>query len=294
MPFDESDLKYVRTCSRVASASDTSEVPSNITTWLAYCARVSGRYEIGNRAWIWRDRESSSLSIAFGIVGVLYMYTTMFVNKTVPTKLDVEHPFGASRSARNADAADASDARVRAILKSSWLGARAPLTVLDEVGLFRRESRVDLVVVGDRLEAYEIKSAADSLTRLPAQVHSYSRVFERITLVCASRHVARALAIVPEWWTVLEVVSSPDSPFICRQDGRDNPEIDPLAVAQLLWRDDALDALARRDRAAGLWTSTRTVIWRALSEAVPPAELLDEARAFFRRRAARPSALASA
>jgi hypothetical protein len=206
-----------------------------------------------------------------------------------------ERPFGhAARGSRDQlHANDASDALVRAALKASWLGPRASYAVLDEVGLFRKQSRVDLVVVGDHLEAYEIKSDADSLARLPVQVQAYSRVFERVTLVCASRHVTRALTIVPQWWAILEVTPA-DPPFVCRRAGADNPEVDPFAVAQLLWRDDALDALARRDRAAGLWTSTRADIWRALSETVPPTELLDEARAFFRRRATRPSALASA
>lgn len=187
---------------------------------------------------------------------------------------------------------DASDAQVRAALKSYWLNG-STMAVLDEVGLFRGQSRVDLIVIGDRLEAYEIKSAADSLSRLPMQVQMYSRVFERVTLVCATCHVSRAMGIVPEWWGILEVTPSASSPFFQRREGRNNPQIEPLAVAQLLWRGDALDALFRRDRAAGVWNSTRAVIWRRLSQAVPPSELLAEARAFLRRRAgllaARPS-----
>jgi hypothetical protein len=192
------------------------------------------------------------------------------------------------------DGMAASDALVRAALKAWLLEVDSARTVLDEIGLFRGRSRVDLIVVGDLLEAYEIKSDADSLTRLPTQVLAYSLVFERVTLVCARRHVARALAIVPEWWAVLEATSREGPTFVPRQDGRDNPGIDPFAVAQLLWRDDALDALARRDGAHGLWSSTRNTIWRALSETVPPADLLAEARAFFRRRGASPTAPASA
>jgi hypothetical protein len=188
---------------------------------------------------------------------------------------------------------DTSDAQVRAALKSRWFHDHSAI-VLDEVGLFRGQSRVDLIVISERLEAYEIKSAADSLSRLPAQVEIYSRVFERVTLVCATRHITRALTIVPEWWAVLEVTHSAISPFLLRREGRDNPQVDPLSVAQLLWRDDALEALARLDLAAGIWSSTRAVIWRALSQAAPPEELLAEARSFFRRRAgllaARPSA----
>jgi hypothetical protein len=148
-------------------------------------------------------------------------------------------------------------------------------------------------VVSDHLEAYEIKSDADSLVRLPVQVETYSRMFERVTLVCASRHLARALALVPDWWGVIEVTSSDDAPFVRRRPAENNPQIDRLAVAQLLWRNDALEALDRRGRAAGLWTSTRAVIWRALSESLPAAELLAEVRAFFIRRAALPSVQAS-
>ena len=187
-----------------------------------------------------------------------------------------------------------SDAAVRAALKGSWLHPRDGRVVLDEVGLFRGQSRVDLVVISDQLEAYEIKSDADSLSRLPAQVEAYSRVFERVTLVCASRHLVRAMMIVPDWWAILEVGRGDETMFERRREGRENPEIDTLAVAQLLWRDDALDVLDRYDCAMGLWTVTRAKIWDALSQHVPADDLLSEARSFFRRRAALKPALSSA
>lgn len=56
--------------------------------------------------------------------------------------------------------------------------------------------RVDLVVANGRLSAYEIKSAADSLDRLPGQLEDLSRSFEKVTVVCSVKHLGKVREIL--------------------------------------------------------------------------------------------------
>src|SRR3954470_9343574 len=123
--------------------------------------------------------------------------------------------------------------------------ARDPDTrIIEELGICQGSIRIDLAVANCLLHGYELKSAADTLERLPAQAAAYSRTFDQVTIVTASRHLELTLRMVPDWWGIvqanehcgslnLEVIRPP----------HDNPSIDPFAVAQLLWRDEALSLL---------------------------------------------------
>lgn len=46
-----------------------------------------------------------------------------------------------------------------------------------------------VLVVNGRLTGWEIKTAADSLVRLPHQQRAYSEVFDRVWLAADRRHI---------------------------------------------------------------------------------------------------------
>ena len=97
--------------------------------------------------------------------------------------------------------------------------------LIDELGLCRGSARVDLAVVNGQVHAYEIKSERDDLRRLGTQAALYSKVFDRVTLVCGERHVSQALDTVPPWWAVLRIASVGRNPtFKSVRRGRKNPE----------------------------------------------------------------------
>lgn len=117
--------------------------------------------------------------------------------------------------------------------------------VIDELGLRHGASRADIAVVNGHLVGIEIKSDVDTLSRLDGQVDSYSAVFDRAVLVTTARHSSEALESVPGWWGVVEAHQGPRGAvrFQTLQPARSNPAIDPHAVAQLLWRDEAVSLL---------------------------------------------------
>ncbi|MHB1729885.1 MAG: sce7726 family protein [Leptospirillum sp.] len=83
----------------------------------------------------------------------------------------------------------------------------AGATFICEMFLDNFSRRADLVVVGDKLSVFEIKSDRDTLDRLEGQVNSYVRFFEQVTIVCAKKHLSGVLNVVPETvsiWSINE------------------------------------------------------------------------------------------
>ena len=156
-----------------------------------------------------------------------------------------------------------------------------PDTVLiDELGICRGSARVDLAVVNGEFHGYEIKSDRDSLRRLNIQADLYSRVFDRVTLVCSDRHVSQALAIVPSWWGVLRIVPGTQDPIFKRvRRGRKNPNRDIRALAELLWLEEAVVLLSKRRAIRGMRGRPRADLWDRVCELFKKDELAAAVRA---------------
>jgi hypothetical protein len=143
-----------------------------------------------------------------------------------------------------------------------------------ELGLCAGERRVDLAVINGEMVGYEIKSDVDRLDRLADQAEVYGKVFDRMSIVTTDRYLAKAVAMLPSWWEVLcmrqgqEGVSSEQV-----RAGKPNEGQDPFALAQLLWREEALEELKSRGLARGLSKKRRWIIWQHIAQAMPMAEL---------------------
>src|SRR6266849_4052905 len=126
------------------------------------------------------------------------------------------------------------DAQIRIATKQALFVQHrgdAETVIFDELGVQHGVARIDLAVVNGELHGFELKSDRDTLARLPEQVESYGRVFDRVTLVVGERHVRGAVDLVPDWWGVR---------VACRVSGRlrfcdlrhavKNPSPDPAAI----------------------------------------------------------------
>lgn len=71
-----------------------------------------------------------------------------------------------------------------------------------------------------------------------------------------------------------------------------NPSPDPYAIACLLWRDEAIAALAEFGADRGVRTKRRTLIWQRLADHVPLEHLRRAVRAALRIRPQRVAELA--
>lgn len=157
--------------------------------------------------------------------------------------------------------------------------------ILDELGICQGSARVDMAVINGVLHGYEIKSEYDTLDRLAAQQSAYSRVFDRMSIVACGAHLEKIKLSVPAWWEVNVAESRAGRVrFRCVRLGSDNPAVDAAALAQLLWRDEALQLLEDYGAAAGVRSKPRKAIWARLAEALTLGQLQSAVRATLKTR----------
>jgi hypothetical protein len=130
-----------------------------------------------------------------------------------------------------------------------------------------------VAVVNGALHGYEIKSSADNLDRLPAQVKAFDEVFDFLTLVVAGRHLRTSLAFLPPSWGVIEACDEISGVQLRRHRSPDrNDQLNPRAIAGLLWRDELLSILEDRGSDKGVRAASRA----ALIDRVVGALLIDD------------------
>lgn len=151
--------------------------------------------------------------------------------------------------------------------------------IIEELGLCE-EARVDFAVVNGSLTGFELKSERDTLARLPRQVATYNRVFDYVHLVVAKNHLEHARKVIPPWWGIVIAApaAGPGLSLSVRRKARHNRAVDPSAIVQLLWRDEALAILERIGAAQGIRSKPREKIWERVTESVTLATLRCEVR----------------
>jgi hypothetical protein len=87
-------------------------------------------------------------------------------------------------------------------------------------------------------------------------------VLDQATLVVGSRLLSEAVDVVPRWWGVLRVLSTPRGlEFRTIRRGRRNPQRNARAMVELLWFDHALALLEQHDAARGVRGKPRRFVW---------------------------------
>jgi hypothetical protein len=170
------------------------------------------------------------------------------------------------------------DPEIRALLLPELAGG----LVIDELPLGHRVgamTRADLVhVTGELMHGYELKGDGDTLKRVPLQVACYGAVFDRVTFVVTSKHLAKMYlpGMLPEWAGIAEAgpeginFITPPQPV---------PTLDRDQLGTLLWQKEVLEFLARY----GIKPPCRHRVWEC-RELLESAEIsLDSLRAYVRQ-----------
>lgn len=169
------------------------------------------------------------------------------------------------------------DFAIRAVLDSRLsrrFAADPDVTIRHELGVESGNRRVDVAVLNGHLAGWEIKSDEDTLSRLPDQAESFGRVMDYLTIVTTKKYLERCSEILPNHWGVEEAITGPRGVRILnRRAPKINRQTDPFALAQLLWREEAMDELKIRGTAKGLSSSSRYFVWERLVETLSKKEL---------------------
>lgn len=168
---------------------------------------------------------------------------------------------------------------IRMALESLVRESDPSTCLIPELGVRGGSARIDLAAVGSELVGWEIKGARDSLVRLPRQVELFSQIFGRLTLVAPERHLSAAVPQVPDWWGLISVKGEE---LRMERRAKRNPRPDGVALAELLWKDEAValieERLGRRVR------GPRRVLWQQLADTMPTEELAAIVCAHLRQR----------
>jgi hypothetical protein len=177
------------------------------------------------------------------------------------------------------------DKQIRAHLKQFLFrkcGNDPDTIIIEELGLSHGYCRVDLAVVNGSLHGFEIKSDRDTFRRLARQADTYNKILDFITVVVGERHAEEALRVSPQWWGIQFAKSDrPDEVHLIQvREPVENPAPDKLAIAKLLWREEALTFLEELGAADGVRSRPRRFVYSRLAEVAR----IDAIRSFVRSR----------
>ncbi len=143
--------------------------------------------------------------------------------------------------------------------------------IINEFDICRGDVRIDVAVINGSINGYEIKSDSDTLQRLPKQIELYNKVFNNVTIISGKVYIDEIVNLVPEWWGVIEVVGGKNEIKDCikiRKAG-DNKFVDAYSVSQLLWKNEALELLAKYNLSKGLSNKTIKILWGKIADNIP-------------------------
>ena len=162
------------------------------------------------------------------------------------------------------DAAEIRDALTTTLIAS---GER-PGIVVHELGLRKGRCRADVAVIAAKLHGYEVKSDRDGWTHIENQVRTYGEMFDRATLVAGERIAARAAARIPARWGLWTARGWPVE-FTVVREAQDKTEPNARAMAEHLWRAEALELAATHGIDRGIRSKPRDAIWERLAKRLP-------------------------
>jgi hypothetical protein len=116
--------------------------------------------------------------------------------------------------------------------------------IVEELSLPVAKARIDIAVINGSLHGYEIKSASDTLQRLPAQIEAYTKVFDYLSIVTEEKYGQKILDFVPDWIGVLicneknGVKSINELRKPIKIESRES-----IYIAKLLWREELMECL---------------------------------------------------
>ncbi len=155
-----------------------------------------------------------------------------------------------------------------------------PSEIFEEFGVRHGTARIDLAIINGVMHGYEIKSDRDTLKRLPEQINEFNKVFDKLTLVVGKHHLYHAINIIPDWWgiTIAKIDTNHKIYFQTIREAEDNPDQIGISIAQLLWRQEALQILEEQNKAKGVRSKPREIIYQKLANVLDVNDLKEKVR----------------
>jgi hypothetical protein len=115
--------------------------------------------------------------------------------------------------------------------------------VIEEMKIPAANARIDMAVINGHFHGYEIKSACDTLARLPNQLVAYSYIFDYLTVVTENKFHKKILNILPEWVGLSVCTDSKEHEIEVIKAGELNLHKRGFYIAKLLWNEELVQIL---------------------------------------------------
>ena len=132
-------------------------------------------------------------------------------------------------------------------------------------------ARADLVMITPQfLYGIEIKSDADSYTRLKKQVKNYDWYYDRNIIVVGFTHAAHVREHVPDTWGIISVELDEKGrvDFYVIREAIDNPKVKDKRKITILWRTE-LNRLLEKNKLPKYLQRSKQFVQEKLIEKVP-------------------------
>lgn len=142
------------------------------------------------------------------------------------------------------------------------------IRILEEKQIGR--ARADVVMVTERyLYGIEIKSDADTYSRLKKQVRYYDQYYDRNIVVIGSTHALHIKEHVPDWWGIIsaELIDGRMDFYVIREP-QDNPKVKYDKKITILWRPE-LNRLLGKNNLPAYKQKSKAFVQSKLLEKVP-------------------------
>lgn len=158
--------------------------------------------------------------------------------------------------------------------------------VIDELGLNHGENRADIAVINRHFVGYEIKSNNDSLSRLEEQIKSYNTIFDKACIVVGDRYIKTIHNYIPPWWGIIMASKSNSAivSFDVIRKADMNKSIDPISIARLLWRNEALEILEQKQISSRIFRQPRAILYQSIVDMLNIDELRKTVKNFLTKR----------
>ena len=163
---------------------------------------------------------------------------------------------------------------------------RKDTLVIDELGLNHGKCRADIAVINGHLIGYEIKSNNDSLRRLEGQIESYNSVFDKVSIVVGDRYINSIQSHIPKCWGVIVSVRGSKGAvnFETIRKAQKNKSIEPISIAKLLWRNEAIEILQKKKLPPKILRQPRSVLYEYIANTLSLCQLRQAVRDYFKKR----------
>lgn len=117
--------------------------------------------------------------------------------------------------------------------------------VVNELSLPVAGARIDMAVINGSLHGYEIKSASDTLQRLPAQIEAYSKVFDYLSIVTEGKYHIKLKKTIPSWVGLILCDDSNGVKTVKQvRKPKRNKNVKGFYIAKLLWKEELMECLS--------------------------------------------------